>query len=281
MSVTNSSDPTYAMGRSKSETERLQQQGHLFEPYTRRLLEAAGITTGMKVLDVGCGAGDVSLLAARLVGPTGSVVGVDNNPAILDIAIQRACAAGLNNVSFVAGDLRDADLDNDFDAAVGRLILLYVADQAVALRTITRHLRAGGVLAFQEADFSLTESLASNETTPPLYRQFSRWALEVFRRAGACVHMSISLSEALLRAGLPLPHMHLDGLVVHGPEWNGYDYLAECLRSVLPLLTKFGIATAEEVDVDTYAERLRAETLNQASLVVVPLLIGAWTRTAC
>lgn len=47
MSVTNSSDPTYVLGRPRSETERLQQQGQLFEPYTRRLIEAAGITTGM------------------------------------------------------------------------------------------------------------------------------------------------------------------------------------------------------------------------------------------
>ena len=145
MSVTNSSDPTYVLGRSRSETERLQRQGRLFEPYTQRLLEEAGITTGMKVLDVGCGAGDVAFLAARLVGPTGSVMGVDNNPAILETARQRASAAGLSNVSFVAGDLRDADLDHDFDAAVGRVILLYVGDQTVALQAITRYLRPGGL----------------------------------------------------------------------------------------------------------------------------------------
>jgi ubiquinone/menaquinone biosynthesis C-methylase UbiE len=280
MSVTNSSDPTYAMGRSKSETERLQQQGQLFEPYTRRLLEAAGITTGMKVLDVGCGAGDVSLLVARLVGPTGSVVGVDNNPVVLETARQRACAAGLSNISFVAGDLRDADLDNDFDAAVGRLILLYVGDQVVALQAITRYLRPGGIVAFQEADFSLTESLAANETFAPLYRKLMSWWAELFRRGGSHRHMATSMCEAFLQAGLPLPQMHIDGVVVHGPDWSGYDYVEESMRSVLPLLIRLGITTAQEADVDTFAERLRAETLNQASLVVVPLLIGAWTRAA-
>jgi hypothetical protein len=56
--------------------------------------------------------------------------------------------------------------------------------------------------------------------------------------------------------------------------------VAESLRSILPALIKLGITTAEEVDIDTFAERLRAETLDQASFVVVPLLIGAWTRTA-
>ena len=278
MSVTNSSDPTYVMGRSRSETERLQQQGQMFEPYTRWLMEAAGITTGMKVLDVGSGAGDVAFLAARLVGPTGSVVGVDNNPAVVETARQRACADGLSNVSFVAGDLRDVDLDHDFDAVVGRLILLYVADQTVALQAIARHLRPGGILAFQEMDFSFSESLVGNEIFTPLHRQLHYWFAELFRRAGSHRHMAISMSEAFLQAGLPLPQMHIDGVVVHGQDWNGYDYVAESVRSTLPALIKLGITTAEEADMDTFAERLRAETLSQASLVFVPLLIGVWAH---
>ena len=63
-------DAQYLFGHSEEETRRLLLQGRLFNPYTRRLLEDAGITSGMKVLDVGSGAGDVALLAAELVGPT-------------------------------------------------------------------------------------------------------------------------------------------------------------------------------------------------------------------
>jgi hypothetical protein len=63
-----------------------------------------------------------------------------------------------------------------------------------------------------------------------------------------------------------------------GPEWTGYDYAAETLRSVLPLVLKFGLATAEEVDIDTMAERLRAETLAAGGIVKVPDLVGAWVR---
>ena len=61
--------PTYLMGRSEAETRRLMAQHRLYGPFTRRLLEDAGIEEGMKVLDVGSGAGDVALLAAELVGP--------------------------------------------------------------------------------------------------------------------------------------------------------------------------------------------------------------------
>ncbi|HEX6478064.1 MAG TPA: class I SAM-dependent methyltransferase [Ktedonobacteraceae bacterium] len=278
MSVKNTSAPIYVPGRTQQETERLQQQARLFEPFTRRMLEAAGITAGMKVLDVGSGAGDVAFLAADIVGPGGMVVGIDNNPVVLETARQRACASGLSNVSFVDGDMKNVALDTDFDAVVGRHILLYAGNQAMALRALAHHLRPGGIVAFQEFDFSLSESLYSNEAIPLIVRQGLLWIIEAFRRAGNPLQMSLALPEAFRQADLPLPQMALDGVVGLGADWNGYDYLAECLRSVLPLLVRFGIATAEEVGVDTYAARVRAEVVSQHSYIVSPLMVRAWTR---
>jgi ubiquinone/menaquinone biosynthesis C-methylase UbiE len=134
---------TYLMGRSEAETRRLMAQHRLYGPFTRRLLEDAGIEEGMKVLDVGSGAGDVALLAADLVGPTGSVVGVDQDPEVLEIASARTEASGLTNVSFHAGDLCESVPDGNFDAVVGRLVLLYVPDPAKTLRGLVEHLVPG------------------------------------------------------------------------------------------------------------------------------------------
>jgi ubiquinone/menaquinone biosynthesis C-methylase UbiE len=117
---------TYTMGRSKEETERLIQQSGLYEDITRRLLGEAGLFTGMKVLDIGSGAGDVAFAAAELVGSEGEVLGVDMNPEILETARARAQAAGLANVQFVAGDAQTLGLPNDFDALIGRLVLMYL-----------------------------------------------------------------------------------------------------------------------------------------------------------
>ena len=69
--VTTQQDPLYLMGRSDHETARLQRQAQLYAPLTRRLFSEAGVGAGMRVLDVGTGAGDVALLAAELVGPIG------------------------------------------------------------------------------------------------------------------------------------------------------------------------------------------------------------------
>src|SRR5215207_11311970 len=127
------------MGRSEAETRRLMAQHQLYSRFTRRLLEDAGITSGMKVLDVGSGAGDVALLAAELVGPHGTGVGVDSNPLILETARKRVQAAGLNNTSFVDTDISHLALDEDFDAVVGRCVLFFLSDPAV-LRRLASHL---------------------------------------------------------------------------------------------------------------------------------------------
>ena len=98
----------YLFGHSATETERLRLQARIFALYTARFLEDAGIVRGMKVLDVGTGAGDVALLLADLVGPEGSVIGVDSNPELVETARARVAEAGLGNVSFVSATRRQS-----------------------------------------------------------------------------------------------------------------------------------------------------------------------------
>jgi protein-L-isoaspartate O-methyltransferase len=95
--------PDYLFGQSAEEAERLRLQARMFAPYTARFLEDAGISPGMKVLDIGTGAGDVALLVAGLVGQQGIVVGIDFNAELIQTACARAAAAGIDNVSFVVG----------------------------------------------------------------------------------------------------------------------------------------------------------------------------------
>ena len=142
-------DATYTMGRTEGEEERLIQQSQLYDAVTRRFLKEAGLSSGMKVLDIGSGAGDVALTVAELVGPAGAVVGVDVNPAILATAQARAQEAGFTNVEFIAGDARTLDLGNDFDALSGRLVLMYMADPADALKQLATRLRPGGSRPFR------------------------------------------------------------------------------------------------------------------------------------
>jgi SAM-dependent methyltransferase len=107
MCESNSSTQAYVFGHSVGEAQSIQQLARIVAPVTRQFLEQAGLCVGMKVLEVGSGAGDVALFAAELVGPSGRVIGVENNPAILETA--RAQAARLTQVSFIESDLDSLD----------------------------------------------------------------------------------------------------------------------------------------------------------------------------
>jgi ubiquinone/menaquinone biosynthesis C-methylase UbiE len=268
-------DPTYVVGRSRREAARLQLQGQIYDPFMRPLLVDAGVTTDMKVLDVGCGAGDVSFLVADLVGSGGTVVGVDVNPTNIETARARAMASKRTNVTFVEADLREAPVPDDFDAMVGRLVLLHLRDAAEGLRAACRHVHPGGIVAFDEED--TTEGLIAVPPSPE-YARVAHWIRAVLGRAGAELQMGFKLPRAFLDAGLPRPHLHLYAPMGSGPEWVGYEYLAQTIHNMLPLLVQYGIATEEEVSIDSLAERMRQEVVSQEGTAVLVHHVGAWTH---
>jgi SAM-dependent methyltransferase len=268
-------DRTYVLGESEPETRRLIRQGRSHNPSTKRLLEEGGISEGMRVLDAGSGAGDVALIAAELVGPEGSVLGVDNNPLVLAAARGRASEAGLANVAFFEGDLSSAELGEGFDAVVGRFILQHHPEPSRALRSLAARVRPGGVVAFQEMNLR-AESLQAFPPTP-LWERYWGWSRALFGYGGEA-EMGYKLHTTFLKAGLPEPRMRLEAAVGGGLGWGGYEDAAETMRSLLPLVVKLGIATEEEVEIDSLAERLRRETVASDGIVKAPEVVGAWAR---
>jgi ubiquinone/menaquinone biosynthesis C-methylase UbiE len=273
-------DDTYVLGRSEEEAARLQRQAGSLAGYTRQLLEAAGIGPGMHVLDLGSGAGDVAMLAAALVGPTGYVTGVDMNAAILEQARVRAQAAGHTNLTFVAGDLREVPLETPVDAVVGRLILGHLREPAAVLRQLLPSLRSGGVMAFLEWD-----GTQPDRAWPPvpLLAQVTSWATRAVDFGGADSAMGLKLHRVLLDAGLPAPQLHAfmeiggDRAYIEGMANRRADFV----RSLLPLIIQGGIATEEEVGIETLAARLQDAVVPHQGIICGPLLIGAWARKSC
>jgi SAM-dependent methyltransferase len=269
--------PTYALGRSKTEHERLTRQAALLEAMTERLLREAGLEPGMRVLDVGSGVGDLAFLAAELVGRHGSVVGIDVDGDALNAARQRAELLGLRNVRFVEGDVCSAALDGPFDAAIGRLVLAYVDDPAVALRAIAGRVRPGGALALEELDLDPgVHAWSLPEGT--LWDRNARLVIETFARAGTQLRMGRRLFAAFLAAGLPAPVMREEALVGGGADFAGYAWLAGVARSLAPLMVKLGVASADELGLDTLAARIREDAVARGAVVWSPPLIGAHAR---
>ncbi len=88
--------------------------------------------------------------------------------------------------------------------------------------------------------------------------------------------MGMKLFGTFLEAGLPAPQLRYEAAIGAGSEWAGYEMIAGVVRDVLPLLQKLGITTAEEVGIETLAQRLREEVTSTGGMVRLPALVSAW-----
>jgi 2-polyprenyl-3-methyl-5-hydroxy-6-metoxy-1,4-benzoquinol methylase len=264
----------YALGHSEQELQRLSRQGQAFEPFTRQLFEQAGIGRGMRVLDVGCGSGDVAFLAADLVGLSGEVVGVDCERKAVAWANARARSRAMRNVNFVQGDPAEMEFDRQFDAIVGRLVLMYYPDPVDTIRKLMRHVRPEGLIVFQEIDLANACSLP----VAPLFERSMTWIKQTLSGTGARIQLGLELYPVFLAAGLPEPSMRIDALIGGGPQCPAYDIVAELVQSLVPAIEKLKIASAAEIGISTLAQRMRDEVVALKGVVRSAGFIGAWSR---
>lgn len=257
-----------------SEIERLIEQGRWFGDLTERLFRDAGMVPGMSVLDVGCGAGDVSFLALSLVGSGGNVIGVDRAPEAIAVAASRAAAAGISNVQFSAGDIAELTLPQPVDFVVGRLVLMYLPDPTSVVRHLRTLVKDGGVLAFHEFDILG----ATSEPRCPLFETTAERIRQTFAKAGFGIRTGLLLGRIFEGAGLAAPTMTSSARVERGFDAKIYGQLAGITRAMLPMIIRTEVATAESVDVDTLEARLREEAVGLDATLVAPPLIGAWAR---
>jgi SAM-dependent methyltransferase len=238
------------------------------------ILAEAGIRPGMRVLDLGCGAGDVAFVAAGLVGPDGSVVGVDRSPDALARARLRAGQRGLAQVQFVQGDVNDPAPGGPFDAIVERLVLWTVPDPAALLRRQAMVLRPGGLVVPIEVDLSTIRSLP--ETA--FGTQGKSWVVEAFAKAGMSM-LGPRLWAILQEAGLrPLGMIGVQPHFGPGDE-VGIAFLVETMRVAAPLIVGTAVATAEEIGMETLEQRLRDDGQRSQAVRATPMLLSAWATT--
>ena len=132
--TTSQATADYALGYTDAEQERLIRQATLIAPHTERLFREAGIGVGHRVLDLGSGMGDVSMLVAGLVGASGEVVGIERDATSIERAQARVAAAGLRNVSFLNTDVNNIVTDRPFDAA-SVVAFMFLPDPTSVLRS--------------------------------------------------------------------------------------------------------------------------------------------------
>ena len=263
----------YALGYTNAEHDRLIRQAARFAPITERLFREAGIGPGHRVLDLGSGMGDVAMLVARLVGPSGEVLGIERDARSIARAKARVTEAGLCNVSFTQTDVNQIVSDKPFDAAVGRFILQFLPDPASVLRSLNNLVRPGGVMAFQEPSWLPSFALGARL---PLWSTVLSSIHESFRRSGVNPEMGLSLYRIFQEVGLPAPTMHMD--IPLGSDTNFTGLICGLLGSLRPMAQRHNVSLDELGDFETLPARIQAEIAASNTVVSFVPIVGAWSR---
>ncbi len=270
---TSGSTSHYALGNTDAEHERLIRQAMILAPLTERFFRQAGIGPGQRVLDLGSGVGDVTMLAARLVGTSGEVVGVERDTRSIARARTRVAEVGLNNAIFTQSDVRQLPVDKPFDAVVGRFILQFLPDPVVTLRSLSRLVRPGGIVAFHEPCWTPILPLAAHL---PLWSVCASLIRESLERSGGNTEMGLALSSTFQQAGLPAPNLQLEIPVGDNPAAALWIYDLFC--TLLPQMQQLNLSLKGLGNVDTLLQRIQSEVEGSKNPVPCVALIGACSR---
>jgi ubiquinone/menaquinone biosynthesis C-methylase UbiE len=272
--MTDTASAAYIMGREDRELRRLALQASILEPVTEQLFRRAGLASGMSVVDFGCGVGDVSLLAARLVGPGGRVIGLDIDEHTLSIARERARAQAVTNITFELADVIGFRPPTPVDAAVGRHILIHTPQPDALFGTARAALKSGGIAVFQEYDFCV---LHPAYPAAPLRDRLMEVFRDFFRKATRG-NMGTQLYQLAVAAGFHQVDCRAEYPIGGGADSPYYEWFAESLRSILPRAEAMGVLSAAELEIDTLAERLRQEARSSGSCSPAPAMVGCIAR---
>lgn len=212
------SSPThapYALATGSAAVRRLHALHGLYSPFARGVLTDAGLKAGMKVADFGCGVGMTTRMLAEMVGPSGSVTGVDFSADQVEEAREISARANIGNVSFLQANACDTGLPRaSFDLAYCRFLLLHLPNPAACIEEMLAVLKPGGILVLEDGD--LTTAMSQ---PPTAINAFA----DLFGRLGPTRGLDYSMAKNLHRlvaaAGLSDPRV-----VDHQPICVTYEH---------------------------------------------------------
>jgi ubiquinone/menaquinone biosynthesis C-methylase UbiE len=248
--------------------ERLRILSRVMRPTSLALLQRAGLQAGMKVLEIGCGGGDLAFDIARIVAPSGRVRGTDIDQTKLDLATREAAELSLTNIEFQLGNITESAPAGNFDFVHTRFVLTHLTDPAQALKHIRAALRPGGIIVLEDIDFS---GYFCYPDCAALWRYVHLYT-ETTRRRGVDPNIGPRLPSLLVEAGF-------ENIQANIVQSSG---LAREVKLISPLTMENiadavigeGLATAEEIErivKDLYAFADKPGTLGST-----PRIFEAW-----
>ena len=237
--------------------------------FTRRLLEQSGISKGMRVLDVGCATGEVSRLVSEIVGTEGEVVGIDTSQQMIELAQENNPGS---NITYLQQDIYDLLEDlGQFDAIVGRRVLMYLPDPQRALQLLIKHLKPNGIIAFQESD-AINGGVGGDRL--PHHQEAIQRVWQTVQAEGGDIHIGQKLYDIFLRLGIENPHIEAEA-VMQTAEDNDLQWLTEMMIERM--------RAHHIVDDDFTLDQFKQEMIEEAEMnkaaFIRDMNFGIWGHT--
>lgn len=233
----------YILSTGGEDTLRLRLLHEAYGPGTRAHLESADLSPGMRVVEIGCGSGNIACWVAEQVGPEGSVLGIDISPEQVEQARLQAESRGLTNVEFQVADAYSPKLpEATFDLAYCRLVLMHLTRPADALAAMQQLVRPGGVVACEEMDLGCWLCDPPTEAMT----QFFTLNIALGKVRNEDFSLGVSLHQLFREAGFPQPEVGSNfPMAVRGEH---KQLLGLTFDEFAPELVREGIATQEEIE---------------------------------
>jgi ubiquinone/menaquinone biosynthesis C-methylase UbiE len=260
----------YVIRGGKAGYERLQVLARSWAPTTGAVLDRIGLRPGMRCLDLGCGAGDVTFELGRRVGPGGQVIGVDMDEVKLDLARRSAAEQGLTGVEFRVMDVYEWSEPDSYDLVFCRYLLQHLRRPVAVLGTMWAAVQSGGVILVEDADF------AGSFCDPP-NEGFDFW-VEAYQRVlekhGGDPLLGRKLHRYFTEAGIPAPEL----TVVQRADTRGEAKTLphSTIEATADPIISEGIASADQVRAALAS--LAGAAADPGSVFGSPRIFQAWSR---
>jgi len=259
----------YVLATGDAAANRLRILHQVYGPGSRSLLERAGIQPGMRVADLGCGVGMMTRLLAELVGPSGTVVGVDLSAAQIEQA-RAMLPAALANVTFIEASATNTGLPKEsFDLVYSRFLLIHLMEPEVALREMHDLLKPNGILVCEDGDLTSADSDPASKL-----RAFSHLFGGLGPKRGVDYTLGRRLFRLVLAANFSQPEITLNQPAFTQSE--NKRLLELSVAEAGPAFVAAGLITSEEL-ADTLLE-MRRLAEDETVLAIMPRMSQVWAR---
>jgi len=262
----------YVISGGREGKERLKLLSQVLLPTTFQLLKTAGISEGMKCLDVGCGGGDVTRLMASFAGSEGKSVGIDSDPAILVLAREDAESECLDNVEFRHADASFCQEEEAYDLVYARFLLTHLSEPENCLHAMVRACRPEGVVVIEDIDFTGSfcyPYCASYQRYTELYQQ-------VVQRRGGDPNIGLKLPGILRKAGVEKVQVNV--VQPAHTEGDGKFIASITMARIADSVISERLAT--EAEVERVIAGLNDAAADSEFVMGLPRVFQTWGRRA-